>query len=239
MNADLDRLAGGAHHDPHSILGAHLGPEGVTIRTLRPLAQKVQVVVDGEAHEMRHVAHGVFATTLPGLDKIPDYRFRIAYAGAEPYETTDPYRHWPTLGEVDLHLIGEGRHERLWEVLGARVMLHEDVQGTAFAVWAPNARGVRVLGDFNHWGMHRVPHALAWQARECGSSSSRDWARVTAYKFGVLGADGVWRAKADPMARRTECPPATASGDRQVGVRLAGRGVDAGGAPAATRRRSR
>jgi 1,4-alpha-glucan branching enzyme len=210
MNADLDRLAGGAHHDPHSILGAHLGPEGVTIRTLRPLAQKVQAIVDGQAHEMKHVAHGVFATTLPGLDKIPDYRLRIAYAGAEPYETTDSYRHWPTLGEVDLHLIGEGRHERLWEVLGARVMLHEDVQGTAFAVWAPNARGVRVLGDFNHWD------GTAYPMRSLGSSGVWELfipglGEGDRYKFGVLGADGVWRAKADPMARRTECPPATAS----------------------------
>ncbi|MGJ6962321.1 1,4-alpha-glucan branching protein GlgB [Streptosporangium sp. G11] len=212
MNAhlDLDRLAGGAHHDPHSILGSHLGPEGVTIRTLRPLAQKVQVLVDDRTHDMRHVAHGVFAVTLPGVDKIPDYRLRITYAGAAPYETTDPYRHWPTLGEVDLHLIGEGRHERLWEILGARVIRHEDVDGTAFAVWAPNARGVRVIGDFNHWD------GGAYPMRSLGRSGVwelfiPDLGPGDRYKFSILGADGVWRAKADPMARRTELPPATAS----------------------------
>ena len=80
MNAELDRLAGGAHHDPHSILGAHPGAGGVTIRTLRPLAEKVDVLLPGgEEHPMRHVAHGVFAVTLPAMDKIPDYRFRVSY----------------------------------------------------------------------------------------------------------------------------------------------------------------
>src|SRR5690606_17070454 len=164
---DLDRLAGGAHHDPHSILGAHPGPDGVTIRALRPLAEKVEALVGGVAHELRHIAHGVFEVTIPGLDKIPDYRLRITYPQAPPFETDDPYRHWPTLGELDLHLISEGRHERLWEALGARVMRHEDVDGTAFTVWAPNARGIRVIGDFNHWD-------------------------GTAYPMRSLGRSGVW-----------------------------------------------
>ncbi|GHE44340.1 1,4-alpha-glucan branching enzyme GlgB [Streptosporangium violaceochromogenes] len=212
MNAELDleRLAGGAHHDPHSILGAHPGPQGVTVRTLRPLARKVQVLVDGTTFDMEHLAHGVFAATLPGLDKVPDYRLRVVYEGSEPYETADPYRHWPTLGEVDLHLIGEGRHERLWEVLGARVMRHEDVEGTAFAVWAPNARGVRVIGDFNHWDgtahpMRSLGRSGVWELFVPGLGEGER------YKFDVLGVDGVRRAKADPMARRTEVPPATAS----------------------------
>ncbi len=207
---DLDRLAGGAHHDPHSILGAHLERDGVTIRVLRPFAEKVEVLADGKAYEMRHVAHGVFEVVVPGLDKIPDYRIRITYPDSEPYETGDPYRHWPTLGEVDLHLIGEGRHERLWEVLGARVMRHEDTDGTAFAVWAPNAQGVRVLGDFNHWNgvghpMRSLGRSGVWELfiPEVGPG--------TRYKFAVLGVDGAWREKADPMARRTEVPPATAS----------------------------
>ena len=139
---------------------------------------------------------------------------------------------------MDLHLIGEGRHERLWEVLGARVMLHEDVQGTAFAVWAPNARGVRVIGDFNHWD------GTAYPMRSLGGSGVWELfvpglGEGDRYKFAILGADGVWRAKADPMARRTEMPARDRVGGRQVGVRLAGRGVDGRGAPAATRARSR
>ncbi|WP_034386159.1 1,4-alpha-glucan branching protein GlgB [Herbidospora cretacea] len=210
MRNDLDRLAGGAHHDPHSILGAHLTGEGVVIRVLRPFAETVEALVDGEAHALAHVEFGVFEVLLPGLDKIPAYRLRVKYEGGEPIEAGDPYRHWPTLGEVDLHLIGEGRHERLWEVLGARVLTHEDEQGTAFAVWAPNALGVRVIGDFNHWNggghpMRSLGSAGVWELFIPGVGAG------TRYKFEILGVDGVWRGKADPMARRTEVPPLTAS----------------------------
>ncbi|MFB4277336.1 MULTISPECIES: 1,4-alpha-glucan branching protein GlgB [unclassified Nonomuraea] len=211
MRTELDRLAGGAHHDPHSVLGAHPGSGGVIFRTLRPLAERVRVVLeDGSAHDMKHQAHGVFEVTVPGLDKVPGYTLSVKYAGADPYEVRDPYRHWPTLGEVDLHLIGEGRHERLWEALGARVMEHEDVQGTAFAVWAPNARGIRVVGDFNHWDgtaypMRSLGRSGVWELFVPGLGAGQR------YKYQVLGADGVWRDKADPMARRTEVPPMTAS----------------------------
>jgi 1,4-alpha-glucan branching enzyme len=211
MRTELDRLAGGAHHDPHSVLGAHPGPGGVTFRALRPLAERVTVVLDdGTTHDMRHVAHGVFETTVPGLDKVPAYTLRVRYPSGDTHEARDPYRHWPTLGEVDLHLIGEGRHERLWEVLGARVMEHEDVHGTAFAVWAPNARGIRVIGDFNHWDgtaypMRSLGRSGVWELFIPGVGAGER------YKYQVLGADGVWRDKADPMARRTEMPPQTAS----------------------------
>ncbi|WP_344488414.1 1,4-alpha-glucan branching protein GlgB [Nonomuraea monospora] len=211
MRTELDRLAGGAHHDPHSVLGAHPVSGGVVFRALRPLAERVRVVLeDGSSHDMRHQAHGVFEVTVPGLDKVPTYTLSVKYAGSEPQEVRDPYRHWPTLGEVDLHLIGEGRHERLWEVLGARVLEHEDVQGTAFAVWAPNARGIRVVGDFNHWD------GVAHPMRSLGRSGVwelfvPDLGAGQRYKYQILGADGVWRDKADPMARRTEVPPMTAS----------------------------
>ncbi|MFI7703348.1 1,4-alpha-glucan branching protein GlgB [Nonomuraea sp. NPDC049480] len=211
MRTELDRLAGGAHHDPHSVLGAHPAAGGMVFRTLRPLAERVSVVLDdGTAHDMKHQSHGVFEATVPGLDKVPSYTFSVKYAGADPYTVRDPYRHWPTLGEVDLHLIGEGRHERLWEALGARVMEHEDVQGTAFAVWAPNARGIRVVGDFNHWDgtaypMRSLGRSGVWELFVPGLGPGER------YKYQILGADGVWRDKADPMARRTEVPPLTAS----------------------------
>ena len=79
---------------------------------------------------------------------MPDYRLAVTYADGPETISDDPYRHLPTLGEMDLYLIAEGRHEELWRVLGAHV---RGQAGTAFAVWAPNARGVRVIGDFNHW----------------------------------------------------------------------------------------
>src|SRR5690606_15689961 len=114
-------------------------------------------------------------------------------------------------------LIGEGRHERLWEVLGAHVRTYDaqgsafgEVTGTSFAVWAPNARGVRVVGDFNHWDGHAHPMRMmgasgVWELFVPGVGAG------TRYKFAVLGADWVWRHKADPMAFATEQPPATAS----------------------------
>ncbi|MEV0624379.1 1,4-alpha-glucan branching protein GlgB [Nonomuraea wenchangensis] len=212
MRNELDRLAGGAHHDPHSVLGAHPAAGGVIFRALRPLAERVTVVLDDDdtTYDMKHQAHGVFEVLVPGLDKVPGYALRVKYAGGEPFTVRDPYRHWPTLGEVDLHLIGEGRHERLWEALGARVMEHEDTQGVAFSVWAPNARGIRVIGDFNHWDgtaypMRSLGRSGVWELFVPGLGAGER------YKYQVLGADGTWREKADPMARRTEVPPMTAS----------------------------
>jgi 1,4-alpha-glucan branching enzyme len=209
---DLQRLVGGAHHDPHSILGPHPGPDGVTIRTLRPWASSVAVTVGDDRYEMQPEHGGVWVGVVPG-PHVPDYRLEVAYDGP-PQRTDDPYRFLPTLGEIDLHLIGEGRHERLWEVLGAHTRTYEGlagtVTGTSFAVWAPNAQGVRVVGDFNYWDGRAHP------MRALGSSGVwelfiPDVGDGTHYKFEVLGRDGVWRQKADPMAFATEAPPATAS----------------------------
>src|SRR5437763_5506773 len=115
---------------------------------------------------------------------------------------------------MDLHLVGEGRHEDLWKVLGAHVHTYNSprgpITGTAFAVWAPSARGVRVSGGFNGWT------SAAYPMRALGSSGVWELfipgvGNGTKYKYDVLGADGVWRDKADPMAQHTEHPPATAS----------------------------
>ena len=151
---EIDAIVAGVHHDPHSVLGAHPGSAGITIRTLRPLAASVTVVLpDGRRVPMSHLHEGVFSATLPASaaepGQVPDYRLAVSYAGAPETITDDPYRHLPTLGDMDLHLIAEGRHEELWKVLGAHV--RGDGAGTSFAVWAPNARGVRVIGEFNHW----------------------------------------------------------------------------------------
>jgi 1,4-alpha-glucan branching enzyme len=206
-HAEIDALVAGTHHDPHSVLGAHPGPDGVTIRALRPLAESVTVVLaDGSRIPMSHLYQGVFSVTVPG-PAVPDYRIAVAYQGTPETVIDDPYRYLPTLGEVDLHLIGEGRHETLWTVLGARVRAGV---GTAFAVWAPNAHGVRVIGDFNHWDGRAHP------MRSLGSSGV--WELLipgvgpgSTYKFDICGPDGTWHRKADPMAGWTERPPATAS----------------------------
>ena len=122
----------------------------------------------------------------------------------------DPYRHLPTLGEFDLYLIGEGRHEELWRVLGAHVREVGQTTGASFAVWAPNAHGVRVTGDFNGWD------GRAYPMRSLGGSGVWELfvpgvGEGTRYKYAICGPDGVWREKADPMANAAEMPPATAS----------------------------
>ena len=122
----------------------------------------------------------------------------------------DPAAFAPTVGELDLHLFAEGRHQRLWEVLGARQRVHEDVAGTSFAVWAPRASAVRVAGDLNGWNaaatpLRRLGDSGVWEAFVPGDAAGCH------YKYEVVDADGHSRLKADPFARRTERPPGTAS----------------------------
>ena len=215
-HAEIDRILAGTHHDPHAVLGAHPAGAGTVVRALRPLAASVAVVLpDGRRFPMAHVYEGVFEVTLP-VSPIPDYRLAVAYPapgtdGAETLPETvadDPYRHLPTLGEMDLYLIGEGRHEQLWQVLGAHPS--EKAAGPAFAVWAPNALGVRVIGDFNHWDgraypMRSLGGSGVWELFVPGVGPG------TRYKYEIRGPDGSWHRKADPMAGLAERPPATAS----------------------------
>jgi 1,4-alpha-glucan branching enzyme len=209
---ELERLVGGAHHDPHSLLGMHAVGDGVVVRALRPGAERVVARIEGKEVPLEHVHAGVWEARLPGAT-VTDYRLDVTYHGST-YPTDDPYRYLPTLGEMDLHLIGEGRHEELWKVLGAHVRRYDTpngaVTGTSFAVWAPSARGVRVIGDFNGWDGTGHP------MRVLGSTGVwelfvPDIGAGTHYKYAILGADSVWREKADPLARRTEVPPLTAS----------------------------
>ncbi len=214
--SDLQRVVEGRHHDPHSILGPHPYEGSVTIRTLRPWATSVVALVagpDGEQrYELTHEHGGIFAGLID-VAEVPDYRLEVAYGG-DPAILDDPYRFLPTLGDLDLHLLGEGRHETLWTVLGAHEHVYpspiEDVHGTSFAVWAPNAQGVRVVGDHNHWDgtgtpMRSLGSSGVWEVFVPGVGSG------SRYKFAILGRDGVWRTKADPLAQHTEHPPATAS----------------------------
>jgi 1,4-alpha-glucan branching enzyme len=207
---EVRRLLAGEHHDPHSVLGAHAHPDGTAVRVLRPHADEVTVLADGAEYLLEHRTGGLFHGMMPAPG---DYRLRVRY-GDHTELSDDPYRWLPTLGEVDLHLIREGRHERLWDVLGAHLQTYPTpggvVAGTSFAVWAPHARGVRVCGDFDGWS------GVATPLRSLGSTGV--WEIFlpgvgpgTRYKFRLLGPDGNWHEKADPMARATEVSPNTAS----------------------------
>ncbi|WP_062074017.1 1,4-alpha-glucan branching protein GlgB [Demequina lutea] len=205
-------ILAGTHHDPHTILGPHVEGAGVIVRVLRPLARSISIETLEGTFPAEHVEDALWQAFLPGTEA-PDYRVHVTYDG-DPVTTDDPYRFLPILGELDLHLIREGRHERLWDALGAHVRTFPsvlgEVAGTSFAVWAPNARSVRVIGDFNHW--QGVGHAM----RSLGASGVWELfipgvADGAHYKFEILGKDGHWKQQADPMARRTEVPPNTAS----------------------------
>ncbi|MGH3443887.1 MAG: GlgB N-terminal domain-containing protein, partial [Nocardioidaceae bacterium] len=141
---ELDQLVDGRHGDPHSILGAHPHAGAVTVRVFRPLAESVSVLHGGATVPLSHEHNGVWAGVLD-VPEPPDYRLEVTYPGGPPRRCDDAYRYLPTLGEMDLHLINEGRHEQLWQVLGAHVRSYDsptgDVTGTSFAVWAPHARG--------------------------------------------------------------------------------------------------
>ncbi|WP_232421876.1 1,4-alpha-glucan branching protein GlgB [Nocardioides sp. Iso805N] len=209
---ELARIVAGEHRSPHGVLGAHPHAGGVTVRALKPLADAVVVRwPDGEA-ELTHEYDGIWAGVLP-LAEVPDYRLAVTYAGEE-HVVDDPYRFLPSIGELDLHLFNEGRHEELWRAIGARVHRYDGpagpVSGTSFTVWAPNARGVRLEGSFNSWDgrahpMRMLAESGVWEifVPDVGTGAH--------YKFVVLGADGQWSERADPMATYAEVPPATSS----------------------------
>ncbi len=215
--SDLHRLISGTHHNPHAVLGAHEYGEHTVIRAFRPHANAVTALVGGERYPLQHIDSGLFAVALPFADLL-DYRLEIGYptpdGGSFGPTVADAYRFLPTLGEIDLHLFSEGRHERLWEVLGAhpRSFTTADgvVDGVSFAVWAPNARGVSLIGEFNGWNGNGAP------MRVMGATGVWElfWPGFPAdglYKFRVHGADGNTTDRADPMAFATEVPPHTAS----------------------------
>ncbi|MCI4657356.1 1,4-alpha-glucan branching protein GlgB [Cryobacterium zhongshanensis] len=223
----LQAIAEGRYYNPHEILGQHLvggtkiADPLTVIRALRPLASEVFALLESGAHiELAHIGYGVWqGVSTVGLQA---YELEARYPEAPTWIVDDPYRFLPTLGELDLHLIGEGRHERLWDVLGAHyhsaaavAPLPTDetaglVAGTSFSVWAPHAQAVRVIGDFNSWSgilhaMRNMGSTGVWELFVPGLHPGSN------YKFEILAQSGDWVRKADPMARYTEVPPLTAS----------------------------
>ncbi|HEU5324923.1 MAG TPA: 1,4-alpha-glucan branching protein GlgB, partial [Candidatus Limnocylindria bacterium] len=209
---DIERLARGEHHDPHAVLGAHPTGGGTVVRAFHPDATDAALVApNGAAHPMQSVGGGLWAAHVDDLAPHQvSYRVRFTFSDGNTWEREDPYRFAPTVGEVDLHLIGEGTHERLYDVLGAHPRTHQGVSGVSFAVWAPNARSVRIVGDFDRWDGRLLP------MRSMGASGV--WELFVPgigpgelYKYEILGADGKLRLKADPLAFAMQVRPETAS----------------------------
>jgi len=207
-------LASATHGDPFAVLGPHPEPEAggrISLRVFRPDAAGVTAVTpDGETIAVLTArgADGFFEGLLDGRD-VPAYRLRVE-AGDGRFVIDDPYRFGPTLGALDLHLLGEGRHWRAYEAMGAHPVTIDGVAGTRFAVWAPNARRVSVVGDFNGWDgrlhpMRVHPGNGIWEIFLPGVGEG------AAYKYEILGPHGLLPLKADPFAFAAEYRPATAS----------------------------
>jgi 1,4-alpha-glucan branching enzyme len=206
--ATAHRIADGTPDDPFAVLGPHDDYGRVRVTAFDPAAETMFAVQDDVAHPLDPVgAAGVFSGLIP---RHGAYFLRGQAAGRQ-WDYDDPYRFGPVLGEMDEYFIGEGTHERLWNVLGAHVIDHEGSRGTHFAVWAPNARRVAVVGDFNGWDgrrhLMRVRGATGvWETFLPGVG---DGAR---YKYQITGPDGsVQPLKADPVGFRSEHAPSNAS----------------------------
>ncbi|MBP8931168.1 MAG: 1,4-alpha-glucan branching protein GlgB [Paracoccus sp.] len=209
----LNRIIEGRFDDPFAVLGPQRRGRVRHVTAFDPGATEMAAMVAGKAYPLEPVSG------YPGL-------FSGKVAGAKPYLlrgrgdgeerlVEDAYRFGPVLGEMDEYLLGEGTHQRLWKVLGAHVIEHEGVKGTHFAVWAPNARRVSVIGDFNAWDGRR--HVM----RRRGATGV--WEIFlpligdgTAYKYEILGAYGERHEKADPVGFGSQHPPQTASVVRDV-----------------------
>ncbi|QBZ89095.1 1,4-alpha-glucan branching protein GlgB [Pseudomonas viciae] len=208
---DIDALVRAEHQDPFSILGPHGdGASGQFIRAYLPGALSVQVLARDGGEELGELQQ----SETPGLfvghfDRAQAYLLRTRWAGGEQV-AEDPYSFGPLLGEMDLYLFAEGNHRDLSSCLGAQLTTVDGIDGVRFAVWAPNARRVSVVGDFNVWDGRRHPMRIRYPSGVWELFIPRLGAGE-GYKYEILGAHGILPLKADPVALATQMPPDTAS----------------------------
>jgi 1,4-alpha-glucan branching enzyme len=199
------------HTNPHRVLGMHDHADGTVVRVMRPDVAEVDIVTaTGDVYPAERTSDGgLFEVLVPEKLSAGGYRLRFRTDDGTEFEDHDPYAFWPTLGDIDLHLVGEGRHEELWRRLGAHLTEIDGVGGTAFAVWAPNARSVRVVGSFNDWDGRRHPMRVlgtgVWELFIPGVTEG------AYYRYEVARADGHLTLHSDPVAFSTEPPPQNAS----------------------------
>ncbi len=209
---DIEAILAARHGDPFAVLGLHETPAGFAIRAFVPGAFSLAALTpEGKLiAALERIHHdGLFEAPIAATARFP-YMLR-AQNEAASWDFFDPFAFSPTLGPLDDHLLLEGEHQKLYQRLGAHVVIHENVHGTRFAVWAPNARRVSVVGDFNSWDGRRHPmrkridsgiFEIFLPGVDAGAK----------YKFEIVGANGALAPlKADPFARAGELRPATAS----------------------------
>lgn len=217
LATQFEALLGARHRDPFSVLGPHHEGNEVVVRACLPGARSA-TLLDAEGRELgsMHCVHpgGIFAGAMPQGADASAYRLDITWGDGTRQISADPYSFGLLLGELDLYLIGEGRHFELGRCLGAQWTTVDGVEGVRFAVWAPNASRVSVIGDFNGWHRARHPMRLrygsgVWELFVPAAMGVHPGSR---YKYDVSDADGnPLPDKADPLALATELPPGTAS----------------------------
>ncbi|MGI9366386.1 MAG: GlgB N-terminal domain-containing protein, partial [Rhizobiaceae bacterium] len=210
---DARRILEGMHHAAHAVLGMHKSGGTVEVVCRIANAEKVEVVDQKTGRSISRLEPldgSVFAGTMPRRKKCFPYKLRASKQG-HVWEFQDPYAFGPIIGEVDQHLFNEGRHQRLWQMLGAHVMVHGGVAGTHFAVWAPNASSVAIVGDFNAWDgdahiMRPVAQTGVWELFLPGIGEGET------YKYKITDRHGKpLPLKADPVGFGSEHAPNNAS----------------------------
>ncbi|MFN3846673.1 MAG: 1,4-alpha-glucan branching protein GlgB [Paracoccaceae bacterium] len=199
----------GRHGDPFSVLGPHKRHGTCVVTAFVPGAEKLWVLTGKSGKELvaTHWGQGLFLCALPRKSA---YRLRAEGHGTR-WEFEDPFRFGPVMGELDEYLLGEGTHQRLWQVLGAHLITHEGIEGTHFAVWAPNAERVSVVGDFNIWDGRRHPMRRRG-ATGVWETFVPSLGEGATYKYEIRGPGGhLMPLKADPVGFGSEHPPANAS----------------------------
>ena len=209
--AELRRFLKLKHPDPHRILGAHQINGHVVIRIFRPDAESVELLVGTRRPQPFKKIHdaGLFEVAF-AAESIPSYRLRVQYPHGASFTLRDPYAYPPTLGDLDLHLFAEGKHESIYEKLGSHVQRIGRVTGVSFAVWAPHADSVSVVGDFNGWDgrlhqMRNLKGSGVWEI------FVPDLGEGELYKYELRSRGWLPFLKTDPYAAYTEIPPGTSS----------------------------
>ncbi|MEM9349000.1 MAG: 1,4-alpha-glucan branching enzyme, partial [Pseudomonadota bacterium] len=219
-DADIADLLAARHADPFSVLGVRKAKGKSWLVALLPDATALSVKFGKKKVDIPRLDGPLFTGQVPNSKFTPEL---TALYGEVAHTFDDPYRFGPVLGDMDVHLIAEGTHRRLWDALGAHTIKHEGVEGTHFAVWAPNAARVSVIGDFCNWDGRRFP------MRRMGSSGVWEIflpgiGEGVTYKYEIAPSQGGAHEKADPLGFGSQHPPETASVVRD----LSGYGWDDG-----------